>query len=85
MEEGEWDKKNSEGDHQKWKEGERKRGMEEEACACVCVCVCVCVYFKRRWGDDMEDTNNLNCNDSANTEFKYWPQPTNSRVCPPRG
>lgn len=32
----------------------------------------------------MEDTNSLECNDSANTEFKYWPQPTNGRVCPPR-
>lgn len=39
MEEGEWDKKNSEGDNKKWKVGERRRGMEEEVRACVSVCI----------------------------------------------
>ena len=44
--------------------------------------VCVCIL---RGGKGMTwKTQTTLIVMTANTEFQYWPQPTNSRVCPPR-
>ena len=48
----------------------------------MCVRVCVCIL--RRGEETKWKTQTALSVLTANTEVKYWPQPTNSRVCPPQ-